>query len=528
MKKFLSILLICIFLLSALASCGGNSGNPSDTANDTSNDTAGDTDNVNPEPTDYGTLTLKAPSIIYSNYPAVAIDCIFSKPKMAEALTFTTSHSNVKVENGKIYATGTFTSETTVTITAKSEHFSAKTNVKVITYQGGLNLESQIVNRMNQIDAKSGGDTNGGVIFVGDSFFNPDNWWSGFYTDYAGKKAFSVGISSTTTEDWLILSERAVYPYSPKAVVVHCGTNDIFDDKDDAATTAASLKKLFNTYHERMPNAKIYWFSIEPRVGQSFDTPKAVNAEIKSSFEGKDWFVYIDSASWCFEADGTTVKSSFYKDTVHPKPESYALYRNALTTAGLTFDNLNPANQTKIANIVRDKSQNVGNGASTVSYRGSNLVTEYVISGKFTLTDIANNGHAEFQFKDYQTRFLLWDNDSDKKIGVGWFIDDGTRGRDTDNGAEKFVFGNTPLVLEWKLLFTEKNAYLYINGNLEAVYYNVKSPSHLTLSTEGMTASFTDMTAYTKTADAAKYNEALAAVSSYEAQTGTTTRVVRV
>ena len=101
MKKFLSILLICIFMLSTLASCAGNSGAPNDTANDTSNDTADN--NTAPAPVDYGTLTLNAPSVIYSNYPAVAINCIFSKPQMAEALTFTTSHTNVKVENGKIF-----------------------------------------------------------------------------------------------------------------------------------------------------------------------------------------------------------------------------------------------------------------------------------------------------------------------------------------------------------------------------------------------------------------------------------------
>lgn len=526
MKKLISIILVLTFALTLLCACAPEDGTedtlPStdETSGETDTDTDAETEQVN-----YGFLSMVLPDSIYSNYPAVEFDIVFSKPEMAEKLTYTVSDPRVKVENGKISATGIFNEPVTVTVRAKSEHFTAMDTVTVSTYQGGLSLESKIVTRQNQITARSGGDTENCVLFVGDSFFNPDNYWTSFYTDYSGKKALTVGISSTTTEDWQIISERLVYPYSPKAVVIHCGTNDIFDDGDNAATTSESLKALFNTYHKRMPNTKIYWFSIEPRVSKSFDVPKQVNETIKNFASDKDWLVYIDSASWCFESNGTTVKTSFFRDGIHPTNSSYSLYINALTSAGLTFDSFDPSKQTAIADINRTSSQAIGDGASSIVYRGSEIVTEYLITGTLTVTGATTNPHAEFQFNTYKNRFLIWDKDGNGKFGVGWALD-GTTTNDANH--EEFTLGTSPLVLEWKLLFTQKNAYLYVNGELKAVYYNVMSPSHLILSAEHMDASFTNIKVYTKAADAAQYNQALNAVSTYEAQTGTTTRVVRV
>ena len=137
---------------------------------------------------------------------------------------------------------------------------------------------------------------------------------------------------------------------------------------------------------------------------------------------------------------------------------------------------------------------------------------------------MGSNPHAEFQFRDYQCRFLIRDYDNNGKFGVCWSLGGATN----EAGYEDYTRGSSPLVLQWKVVFTQKNAYFYVNGTLKAVYYNVPNPSHFNLSTEAMTATFTDIKVYTKAADSAVYNEALTAVSSYEAQAGTTARVERI
>ena len=342
MKRLLSILVIFLMVFSLFMACaktqdgqqGQSSDRPSDNNGSSSydddfDDTAmapgewfdgsnNDDEKKAEHEAEYGTLTIKLPTRIFTGYPAVEIETVFSKPEKAEELTFTSNVDSVKIENGKVYVTDTTIAVYAATITAKSENFEAETKIFVETYQGStgsgtsLNLENYIAIRNSQIT----GDTDDMVLFVGDTFFSPDGDWTSFYTDYATKKAYTVGISSTTTEDWQIISERLVYPYSPKAVVIHCGANDIFDDKDSGTTTAASLITLFKTYHERMPDTKIYWFTIEPKAGQSSTEADAANKAVEEFAADKDWLVVID-----------------------PENESHDCYMQALTNAGLVIDN---------------------------------------------------------------------------------------------------------------------------------------------------------------------------------------------
>ena len=91
---------------------------------------------------------------------------------------------------------------------------------------------------------------------MGDSFFDT-GFWSDFYSTYSRKNAITMGISATTTTDWEYMAERLVYPVNPKAVVIHCGTNNIFDDHKNANTAIDDVKKLFDMVHENLPDALI-------------------------------------------------------------------------------------------------------------------------------------------------------------------------------------------------------------------------------------------------------------------------------
>lgn len=118
---------------------------------------------------DFGTMTLTAPSVIYSNYPAKELSVSFSKPNYSGEVTYTTSNPNVFVEDGKIYATGSFASETDVLVTATTEHHTASATVKVSTYQGGISVETKVQYYEKNIIKE---ENKGGMIFVGDSYFD--------------------------------------------------------------------------------------------------------------------------------------------------------------------------------------------------------------------------------------------------------------------------------------------------------------------------------------------------------------------
>ena len=104
---------------------------------------------------------------------------------------------------------------------------------------------------------------------------------------YTGANADTWGISSSMAEQWIYFIQRT-YQYNPKKMVIHIGTNDIFDGYGSGArgknllssatqgsanyntivnSVTATLKDLFNKIHTNLPNTTVYWYSIEPRIG---------------------------------------------------------------------------------------------------------------------------------------------------------------------------------------------------------------------------------------------------------------------
>ena len=296
----------------------------------------------------YGDLTVTAPAI-FANYPAKPLTIEFSKAEHAEEITYTVPEEykeKILIENDTIRAVGalpqyidTWAGIEPVTITATTAHHATSFEVYAARYDGGtaqgtsLNIEAKLTARANDYTARLG-EQKGGVIFAGDSFFDAFDFWTSFYSTYAGKSAACLGIGGTTVTDWEIVAERLIFPYAPKAVVLHCGTNDVYDDKQDAVATQTALKRLFEQVHAALPSAKIYYFGIEPRVnGASNAVLKIVNDNIRSWINDRAWIAYLDSPALCY--DGDTVKSDFFRDGIHPKLENYSHYVNLLQAAGL-------------------------------------------------------------------------------------------------------------------------------------------------------------------------------------------------
>ena len=472
---------------------------------------------------DYGTLTIIAPAI-YANYPAKPLDITFSKPDRAEEITYTVQSEytdTVKIEDGKVYAIGGgFKQSKEVRVTATTAHHTASFAVQVSEFNGAnasgasLNFESRIATFLENYDAR--GMTNGGVLFVGDSFFDTGSFWTNFYTTYARKNAFSVGISASTTTDWDILADRLVYPLGPESIVFHCGTNNIFDDGKNAAGATADIKKTLENFHKNLPNAKIYYFGIEPRNyehnGNAY--AKECNAQIRTYANGKDWLVYIDSPAFCYNSDGS-INTSFYKsgDKVHPSLASYSLYVDALAGAGLTLKPSAAAQNTTIKDIVTTAAQSIGSGNVTdIVYRGLSLRKEFVLTGKLDITVTGKNPHIQFKFAD-NLRFLVWDGEGfqgNGSIGLGW--QDGGSYTSDDDDLFPYMQG-TQITIPFKLAITSKNVYFYfgkeengaISYTLNTVYKNVSAFTNLSYGTENMSAKAYDLVAKTKADDEAEY-----------------------
>ncbi|MBE6635750.1 MAG: hypothetical protein E7617_06110 [Ruminococcaceae bacterium] len=307
--------------------------------------------NYVPKPEDFGTMTLNAPSVIYTNYSGKEISVTFSESWYNGPVTYTVSHPNVFVENGKIFAKGTFTSDVNVTVTAKTEYHEQTATVKVSTYNGGVNAETKVQYYEQNIIKD---ENKGGLIFVGDSYFDgykmtEPPFWKDFYQDFAGEKAFLMGISSSQIDDLEMVSERLVYPMQPSEIVVHIGFNDVHHGPLTTDELIARITALLQEYHAKLPLAKIYFMGVEPKKNGYSSTDQyynsstvkapAVTAAMKALAEANDWLVFLETNSIFVKADGTVNKSMYLStDLSHPTLEAYDLVRDMLNRERVKFN----------------------------------------------------------------------------------------------------------------------------------------------------------------------------------------------
>ncbi len=304
---------------------------------------------------DIGTLSVSVPKnkeleqdgVLYTNFDARPLVATFSNPAMEEPVTYTVDPAfagKVFIEDGMIWAEGKFKEAADVTVTAStSRHYVTFTvRVQRLIGQGNgndLNLEDSI-ERLEKTWQDRGGQT-GGLLWIGDSYFDTRWFFTNFYEKYDGQNAYCVGISSTTTMHWELLVERLVYTVQPKVIAVHVGSNNIHDLGQSADQVAQNVQKLLSDIHENLPDTHIIYYGIEPRLYQLSKNEIAADATAQiQQFcqQNPAWLTYVDAPAWFMKEDGTINVGAFRpNDHAHP---ALALYDKYIAAAAEVLERL--------------------------------------------------------------------------------------------------------------------------------------------------------------------------------------------
>jgi len=205
---------------------------------------------------------------------------------------------------------------------------------------------------------------------------------------------------------------------------------------------------------------------------------------------------------------------------VHAAVESYDLYVQALKDAGMQTTPSKCLSSNVVYGIDTGKDDTLGSTARAIYAGGKMLTTNYLLQGKMKVTAVAtnadgtpNNPHVEIGFTSTSNRFLLWNNDKDNAFGLGWCANGTHTSETAQGGVEKWVFdGVNPLELTFKLLVTENDAFLYVDGVLELIGFNIPNLAHgLTLGSARMATRIYDLTCDRKGDASGAYESALLA-----------------
>ncbi len=189
------------------------------------------------------------------------------------------------------------------------------------------------------------------TVFIGDSFFEMENDWTNFYTDYFnGKNVFTAAIGGTRADQWISLIDTIFYRFNgfaPKNIVINLGQNDAAA-MISPEIIARNLQTVIEKLHAKFPSTNIYYFNVTMRrVSGSGADLNVINQNIHSTNVAmKNWCAdgdrsyvhYLDIAlddQWDALGEGRRWTSEYLKgDNLHPKLETYRYYIDMLDEAG--------------------------------------------------------------------------------------------------------------------------------------------------------------------------------------------------
>ena len=285
---------------------------------------------------DYGTLTI-ADVYLYNSCPSASVMAAFSIPAQAEEISYAFVSDLFTIKNDVASISGSSVSAPAqVAVTARTQHHTATFTVHMAASFTDHDAQAVMREQTMDVRTRAGLYKQGGVIFCGDSFFDPE-FWTDFENDYAGRNAALIGIGGSRADEWPVFIERLLYSYAPSAVVLNLGTNDL-GRSESAQTAASELQALFEELHKAMPDCEICWYTLAPRR----DTTAldagilAVNEAMKSWAQGMEWFTLLDAYSEFTDENGDVDWSMLKSDKLHPQLTTYdSVYMALLEQAGI-------------------------------------------------------------------------------------------------------------------------------------------------------------------------------------------------
>jgi lysophospholipase L1-like esterase len=168
------------------------------------------------------------------------------------------------------------------------------------------------------------------VVFLGDSI---TEWWTNFGKAFPNLRVANRGIASDTTRGMLCRLQESVLVLNPQAVVIAGGINDLRPANNPPGTpetVAGNVKLMLAAIQKHDPKVPVLVCEILPSGIGTPETITATNQAVDKVVADFPQAVRVKTHAKFLSPDGTQNKALF-TDTVHLKPEGYAVWQSVLS-----------------------------------------------------------------------------------------------------------------------------------------------------------------------------------------------------
>ena len=163
----------------------------------------------------------------------------------------------------------------------------------------------------------------GGLLFIGSSTIR---LWKTLAQDFPNQSVINRGFGGSQIADSTHFSERIIFPYQPRMILLRAGGNDIHAGKSPELVFS-DFRAFVIKVREKLPDVEIAYIALSPSIARWNEKEKgeALNRMIQEYSREVPGLKYIDSSSISLGSDGKPRPELFVADKLHFSPEGYKL-----------------------------------------------------------------------------------------------------------------------------------------------------------------------------------------------------------
>jgi len=179
------------------------------------------------------------------------------------------------------------------------------------------------INEFKRLD-KENFPEKGTILFTGSSSIR---FWNSLEKDMKPLKVLNRGFGGAHISHVIHHFDDIVRPYSPKAIVFFCGTNDLTALKTPEETLN-DFKKFLTLVKNEFGTIKVYMIGIKPSVDRLYldEEERVFNNSISFLAKEDPYLEYINVWDLMLNEDGTRMPDLYVEDGLHMNPKGYEIW----------------------------------------------------------------------------------------------------------------------------------------------------------------------------------------------------------